>query len=72
MNIERITPESQQAIGDAIRRHCLDVGLTFIGTQSCVDLGRVLNIYRADQAESIRKGLEMADVIANEVRLTAR
>ncbi len=62
-----VTAEGQQAIADAIREHCRPLGLSLNASQSCVDLGRVLNIYGADQAESIRRASQMADVIAREV-----
>ena len=60
------TPEARTAIRSAIRAKGNTLGLTFSAIESCVDLGIVLNGLGADQAESIRRACQMADVIAKE------
>lgn len=62
-----VTAEGQQAIAEAIRERARAAGLSFMAMQSCIDLGKSLNIYGAEPVEAIGRACHMVEVIAREV-----
>lgn len=62
------TPEIQREIREALRRAGNIANIGFRATESCVELGLVLNRLGADRDEAIAKAQDMVDVIAREIQ----